>query len=283
MFFFCLKGLCANELLLDILCNSKVEATYVEREHQICFSFKTTDGCRTKFAKIIADMLEPSALLKTLLKEYIRSELKISLTFIDAFIQQCIKLIDAEKQKLLDKDLGLSDASLQVEKYKVRVLGCQIKCPCCGRMCDVEHYDATRSESLNAQKVNPIGSGTNKHRCRRGHQLRAMGGFKMAPTNEPSFRICESMKDLDRIVYNGKNIYWKEFKDFFPKWSFEVDSLQDASKWRTRLVFIWDKVGKELCDHFEMKFTSPVITDPSCIGQIRIDGRHALECSNQFS
>ena len=196
-------------------------------------------------------MLQPSALLRKNLIECFRDELKISLTFIDVFIQNCIKLIDVEKKKVLEKDL-ISDEALQFEKYKERVLGCQTKCPSCGRMCDVEHYKVST----------PIGSETNKHQCMRGHQFRGMNGFKMKHSNEPSFRICESAKDDEKIQFSGRYISWKEYKTKHPAWSFEVDSQQDVKDWQARCVFIWSKIGKELCDHFGMTYTSLAIDPP---------------------
>ena len=163
--------------------------------------------------------------------------------YLDIFIQQCINLIDAEKQILLDKDL-ISSSDLEYSKYKERALGCQTSCPCCGRMCDVEHYN----------RKTTIGSDTNKHQCTLGHQFRAMNGFKMTHSNEPSFHLCESMNDEDKIAYSGKYITWKQFKTLHPTWSFEVDSQQDVNGRRARCVFIWYKIGKNLCDHFQIKY-----------------------------
>ena len=243
--------MCASELVFDIICDSKVQVAYVQRDGDMSYSFSTTNECRLKFAKIVPNMLRPNALLKTLLNEHIRVGLKISLSFVDVFIQQCLKLIDVEKQKLVDKDLGINNTSLQFNKYKQRVLGCQTTCPCCGRMCDVEHFKMTTA----------IGSDTNKHQCLRGHQFRGMIGFKMERSNTPSFRICESMKDEDKIFYSGNCINWKEYKERHPQWSFELDSRtrQNANDWRARCVFIWGKIGKELCERFGLTYTNLAI------------------------
>ena len=246
-----LKGLCASELLFDVICSSRVSLTYVQQsENKLICSFNTTDDCRFNFAQIIPEIPQPSARLKNLINEQIRGKQKISLAFIDVFSQQCIQLFDTEKQKLQDKDIaGISDESLQFDKYKERALGCQMKCPCCGRMCDVEHFKVKTT----------IGSVTNKHQCKRGHQFRAMIGFKVERSNEPSFRMCESMRDIDKIVHLGKYISWEEYKKQYPTWSFDVDFKQDANESRARLVFTWTKIGRELCRHFGMKYTSRAI------------------------
>ena len=238
------KGLCASELLLDVICWSKVEPTYTQRERDQSCLFDTTDECRLKFANILPTMVQPSAPLKTLLYDVIRPKLMISLTFVDVFVQNCMKLIDGEKEKLLRKDL-LTEAGLQVDKYVERVRGCQTKCPCCGRMCDVEHFRVRTA----------IGSELNMHRCTRGHQFRGMNGFKMERSNEPSFRICESMNDYDRIVYSGKFIKWVDYKKLHPTWAFEVDSQMDVNDWRARCTYIWSIVGEDLCQKFGMTHT----------------------------
>ena len=253
MYYCVLKGLCASELLFDIVCGSKVDVAYVQQErHKSLSSFNTTDDCRTKFAQIIPNIPEPSAILKTLIGEHIRGELKISIRNVDEFIQQCIIMI--EKQKKSDNFGFAFNVFLQKDKEEARVLGCQTKCPSCGRLCDVEHNMVRAA----------IGSKTNKHRCMSGHQLRAMSGFK----TEPLFRVCESMNDEDRMMYVGKCITWKEFKSLHPTWSFEVDSQHDDQEWKARFIYIWAKIGKTLCRHFGMKYKSfsidsqPKMVDP---------------------
>ena len=242
-----LKGLCASDLLFDLICSSKVEPTYNQQsEEKQIFSFNSTSDCLTKFNQIIPKMLQPSGPLKSFINEQIRGKEKISLMFIDVFIKKCIQLIDTEKQKWQVKDFENDNKSLQFEKYRTRVLGCQIKCPCCGRMCDIEHYKVQTS----------IGSEGNKHQCMRGHQFRAMIGFKMAKANMPSFRICEFMKDDEKIVNFGQRITWKEYKEQHPTWLFEVESMQAAKDWRARCVLIWQRIGEKLCSHFGMTYTS---------------------------
>ena len=252
------KGLCASELFFDVICSSKVDVTYFQRDNKLNCFFNTTDECRHKFDKIIADLFQPSAKLKALLDNTIKDNLRISLTFIDVFIQHCLSLIDDVKQKLLGHIDPKSVEALDVEQYLGRALGCQTSCPCCGRMCDVEHF-MVRSE---------IGSETNKHRCLRGHQFRAMKGFKMENSNEPSFLICDSMKNGDKITFDGKVITWAEYKRLNPTWSFEVASQEEVNVWRARCVAIWGKIGKELCAHFGMKYTEcalsmqPTVSEP---------------------
>ena len=221
------------------------------------FSFDTTEECRLKFSKL-KTIVQPSPLLINFINEQIRAELNTSLTFIDVFIQQCINLIDTAKQNLLDNDL-VKGVDLQYNKYEERVRGCGTKCPCCGRICDVEHHKALSTA---------IGSDGNKHQCLRGHQFQAMNGFKVRSTNEPSFLLCDSMKDNDQIFHSGKYIKWKEFKNNFKDWSFDVKSQQEATVWKARCVFIWNKIGKDLCDKFKMSYVKmpkdlpPRITDP---------------------
>ena len=195
-------------------------------------------------------MLQPSDKLKALLNNTIRDNSKISLTCIYEFIQQCVSQIDGVKQKLLKHIDPKSVEALNVEQYLGRALGCQTSCPSCGRMCDTDHF-TVRSE---------IGSETNKHRCLRGHQFRAMNGFKMANSKEPSFQICDSLKNGDKITFDGKVITWAEYKRLNPTWSFEVASQEEVNVWRARCVAIWGKIGKDLCARFDMKNTECAVS-----------------------
>jgi uncharacterized protein YegL len=82
-----------------------------------------------------------------------------------------------------------------------------------------------------------------------------MGGVRYEKTNEASMARCQFVKDDDRIVTdNTIPKTWKNFKSDNPNWDFESDLTVD----RTLSVYIWDKIGRQLCDHYgnEMKFVT---------------------------
>lgn len=133
------------------------------------------------------------------------------------------------------------------ERLKNRMKGCQAQCPCCKRICDVDHH---------VNVTSPIGQGESRHRCQFGHQIRGMGGIRYEITGEASTTWCEIIKDNDPII-TGNNIRqtWKNFKCANADWDFDGDlTVQEALK--TRYAYIWDRIGQQLCDHFGngMKF-----------------------------
>ncbi|CAF1334265.1 unnamed protein product, partial [Rotaria sp. Silwood1] len=142
------------------------------------------------------------------------------------------------------------------EQLSNRMRGCQAQCPCCKRICDVDHH-------LNI--TSPIGQEENRHRCQFGHQIRGMGGIRYEITDEASTSWCEIIKDNDPIT-TSKNIRqtWKNFKSANADWDFG-DDLRVRETLATSYPYIWEKIGKQLCDHFGngMKFvkqnTPPVV------------------------
>ncbi|CAF3598300.1 unnamed protein product [Rotaria sordida] len=133
------------------------------------------------------------------------------------------------------------------EQLSNRMRGCQARCPCCKRICDVDHH-------LNI--TSPIGQEENRHCCKFGHQIRGMGGIRYEITDEASTSWCEIIKDNDPIT-TGNNIRqtWKNFKSANADWDFG-DGLRVREKLETSYAYIWEKIGKQLCDHFGngMKF-----------------------------
>ncbi|CAF4005248.1 unnamed protein product [Rotaria sordida] len=133
------------------------------------------------------------------------------------------------------------------EQLSDRMRGCQARCPCCKRICDVDHH-------LNI--TSPIGQEENRHCCKFGHQIRGMGGIRYEITDEASTSWCEIIKDNDPIT-TGNNIRqtWKNFKSANADWDFG-DGLRVREKLETSYAYIWEKIGKQLCDHFGngMKF-----------------------------
>ncbi|CAF4903625.1 unnamed protein product, partial [Rotaria sp. Silwood1] len=92
-----------------------------------------------------------------------------------------------------------------------------------------------------------------------------MGGIRYEITDEASTSWCEIIKDNDPIT-TSKNIRqtWKNFKSANADWDFG-DDLRVRETLATSYPYIWEKVGKQLCDHFGngMKFvkqnTPPVV------------------------
>jgi hypothetical protein len=83
-------------------------------------------------------------------------------------------------------------------------------------------------------------------------------GIRYEVTGEASMSWCETIKDDDPIT-TGNNIRqtWKNFKSANAVWDFGGDlRIRETSK--KPYAYIWDKIGKQLCDHFGngMKFVT---------------------------
>ncbi|UJR24309.1 hypothetical protein I4U23_027276 [Adineta vaga] len=171
-----------------------------------------------------------------------------TINYLGLFLDTCLNLKDDTKQKLLNRINSFIQTTYSAVEQQLtnRTRGCEISCPCCKRICDVDHY---------LDLTSPVGQGDNRHRCQLGHQIRGMGGVRYEKTNEASMVRCQFVKDNDRIVTDNNILkIWKDFKNYNCNWDFESDLNVD----RTLSVYIWDRIGQQLCDHYgnEMKFVT---------------------------
>ncbi|CAF1623994.1 unnamed protein product, partial [Didymodactylos carnosus] len=128
-----------------------------------------------------------------------------------------------------------------------QIRGCGAQCPCCKRICDVDHH---------LELTSPIGQGKNRHRCQFGHQIRGMGGIRYEITGEASIAWCEIIKDDDPVTTTSNNIRqtWKAFKNANADWDFGDPRIRENLA--PPYAYIWTRIGKQLCDHYKngMKF-----------------------------
>ena len=181
--------------------------------------------------------------LHSVVVEGLRSQFyKCSISNIMLFIEAFYNKISELEKRIAKKDFALPDLDVKdlQSAYKKRAVGCTESCPCCGRPCDVDHF---------AYLHCMIGSGVNKHACSLGHQLRGMNGYKENFTNKASLRFCEEMKDHDRVIDNGQNLSWQEFKEKQSTWNFETTDLtfQDLQTLREKLFYVWNNIGERIC------------------------------------
>jgi hypothetical protein len=160
------------------------------------------------------------------------------------FIESLLKEVEVLK-KNSDKFFHFSLEDLKEFKDKSNVFVCKQKCPCCDRICGEE--DPTHKT----------------HRCLYGHQIRAIGGT-MIETKEASIARCEDISDLDKMIFNGRDLTWAEFKeerkiDPNNPWSFDdVLSTRNETFLREKFELAWTLIGKRICEEkhkgSEMKF-----------------------------
>ena len=73
----------------------------------------------------------------------------------------------------------------------IKVIICNQKCPCCGRICGIENDHQY-------------------HKCLYGHQMRGLNGTYIPRKNgkEASVVRCEQLSESDPMKYNGKEYTW---------------------------------------------------------------------------
>jgi hypothetical protein len=254
-----LKGLCACELVFNLVCLNILKTTFKTNDVESP-NFELESEAKANFEKIHLGLIsyENNELKKFLVQ--LQPELtNISIDNVDLFVQNFLKLINESKLKFKEKveNYNFEKLGFKKDKYYNRVKGCETSCPCCGRLCDAEHY----------KLVLKSGSPTNKHKCNRGHQFRGMKGFKVENSNFPSFKICDTMNDSCLIRLSGKIYNWSEFKKLYPEWNFDADSLQNASDWANKCNYIWSIIGEYFCSEFGMEYTAIAVDDKSLKSQ----------------
>ncbi len=86
-----------------------------------------------------------------------------------------------------------------------------------------------------------------------GHQYRAIAGYAIERSNFASLKICEDVKEDEKVFHQGQYYKWKDFKAKFPTWTFDSQKVVEADKMeriRGHLAVIWNTIGKDLCAEY---------------------------------
>jgi hypothetical protein len=163
------------------------------------------------FASLV-EQRKPSAELAEIIKNMFLVFQNTSISNLIVFLEALLR----EKEKILHDfdqipcDFDSIDQNDIYARLLDKVRGCPDLCPCCRRPCDVDHTQI---------KSNP-GSLHNEHRCQSGHSLRAMNGYKIEVTDEPSLFMCEQIEDDQILIIGPRRYRWSEFKRNHPDWKF---------------------------------------------------------------
>ena len=227
------KKNCMAVLLFKYLTNEQTDLT------KITTNSGTSYIVDPLWAKIVNELQAPSVQLKTIFLTMKSTFESCNISYLHILLQKIIKekeRIEKEFRERMNAFVELNISNLK-ELWLKRVRGCEMACPCCKRLCDVDHYlDNTSS----------IGAGDNRHRCQSGHQLRGMGGIRYETSNEASLEYCENIKDDDPIVNkSGKRVTWKEFKDIYSTWDF--GDPRNRGNHETPYALIWNRIGEQIC------------------------------------
>ena len=171
----------------------------------------------------------------------------LSIGNINTFLESTMNRQDKLRHHIEDLrcDLDSVDQDDTYARILDKVRGCLQLCPCCRRPCDVDH----------TQTKSQLGSPDNQHRCQTGHNLRAMNGYKIEVTNEPSLFMCEQIKDDQVLVINSRRYLWSNFKKYHAAWNFD-STLNDYELrlLHSKFLMVWRKVGPTICCRYRMQF-----------------------------
>lgn len=154
------------------------------------------------------------------------------------FISSLNDVIEEEITEL-PKKVALLDSDKENFREQVKLILCPRKCDCCKRLCDVD----MKIDSLH--KI---------HRCKYGHQMRAVNGIRVEKREKgtiqlyASVRRCEDIEDTSPFEFNTEMMTWKVFCDRKKaEWSFEKTAASTNEKQRLMFANIWKLAGKRIC------------------------------------
>ncbi len=168
-------------------------------------------------------------------------------TFLQALKEECSRFItEFNETDVCFKNI---DQRSTYEQVLDKVLGCSDLCPCCNRLCDVDH----------TQLQSKPGSKDNEHRCFSGHAFRAMNGYKFEVTEEASLLTCDQIKNDHIIVVGPRRYQWSRFKMDHPDWLFDSPlNRMELNVVHKKFQTIWAKIGPQLCQAYGMKFVKHI-------------------------
>jgi uncharacterized protein YegL len=91
-----------------------------------------------------------------------------------------------------------------------------------------------------------------------------MAGIKFEVSDEASLFQCEQMEDDKPIIVRGTKKIWSEFKKDYPDWDFGNSITPDELfKLRGKFLNVWSRIGKHLCQEYNMKFVTENTPQPA--------------------
>lgn len=89
------------------------------------------------------------------------------------------------------------------------------------------------------------------HQCVFGHQVRGISGITIK-NNEASIIRCEDVSDSAIIRYNGNDMTWLEFKEYyrdnkFNPWNFDDILKTKTSLYKNKFETVWNLIGEKIC------------------------------------
>lgn len=175
------------------------------------------------------------------------------------FVRKCLDQRPTATKSFEDKS---ANASIQLaklildEKTIFEKKQCERSCPCCHRICDVDHTIDKRTAA---------GVGENLHCCQVGHQYRAFAKVKSGTKNErnglheASMKRCEQMQDRDVLsIANVTNrIRWAAYKLKHKDWNWDFafqNGRVSSGNLSSNLPSIWRRIGQRWCDTHGMDY-----------------------------
>ena len=83
--------------------------------------------------------------------------------------------------------------------------------------------------------------------------MQAFGGSKYFKDNIALLQSCDEINNYDNIRHDGNIINWEIFKlTKYPNWNFDSSNEEEVKKNREKNVMIWNLIGKNLCDIYNL-------------------------------
>jgi energy-coupling factor transporter ATP-binding protein EcfA2 len=229
------KGKAAVLLLMDLLAGKLVEPRYTAEK--VVLVVQKLTCVSPKLDPVLKYIV--SILLESLKSVIQISNLQVFVAKLETELRVITDLIAAERCAI-----NILDDSNTLEGIKAKAIGCTEMCPCCKRCCDEDH---SKHRSIS------VGQLENKHKCISGHQYRGMAGYALKKDKLASLKVCGFVKDFEKVEFEGKYYKWKDFKDKFPLWQFEVPTqvdnaiIQNQQNWMAKF---WSYVGPSICKEY---------------------------------
>ncbi len=235
-------GKCLAELMFHYFAKNSIPLTFSVSREASAVRYELQEDGKSTFE----EMIPPSDQLAHVVTATKSKFDMISIMNIMVFINHALSL-QAETEKLFDEipcTFAALDKTSKPEQH-FKACGCGQKCPCCGRLCDFDH-------AVNTGAVSNV---ENRHRCARGHQLRAMGGYKRLHDNQASLLYCEQVADSEWIIVGSERMRWVDFKKKHSNWDWPIAPLTSKPRHpppsQVNLFgYIWINAGELLCQQF---------------------------------
>eukprot|EP01017_Pseudomicrothorax_dubius_P041951 TRINITY_DN6780_c0_g3_i4.p1 TRINITY_DN6780_c0_g3~~TRINITY_DN6780_c0_g3_i4.p1 ORF type:complete len:1099 (-),score=113.84 TRINITY_DN6780_c0_g3_i4:2343-5639(-) len=161
---------------------------------------------------------------------------------LQVFLEKICQNLEKKKSEFISQKFTMDDLDRDVNlisKLIQKGHGCSEKCPCCNKVCDIEHDE---QEGL--------------HSCVTGHNLHALAGFTYKKTDQPLIDFAENtrtFKGEDGLFAkpDGNLETWEDFCQHYPQWNWKMKITDEKKKRQERINRCWLRIGPRVCANYQ--------------------------------